>query len=341
MLALTHRPGSPASPTTGGNLRLMEWWNGFTGWLSSSSGAYVVSDLVLPAVAIIVAGLLAAWIASSAVKRLLAKHDRELKISAIASLIDAAEQASVWNSLTPQEQILADRATGQADIQVRLLPIKGADVAANWAAHALAEMKRHSATFGYQVEPAVFEFRDRLIEWQQRPGRAKRVFQSDLERWESEDASSESELLAQQDAWVAQQHHAQYSAPSSSSSTSAAASAAAQSSSPFDRPNATTASPMASSPMASSPAASARPDYTDVPTQATPIAPSAPLPPTHEPRPTVQQVASGTGSRGLAGRTQSPTFSDLETTTDPGEARAAGEIPPPVHAFPPRAGSSD
>ncbi len=291
-------------------MRHMEWWNGFVRWLSSTDGEYVVSQLVLPALAIIVAGLLAAWIARSSVKRLLAKHDRELKISAIASLIDAAEQASVWNSLTPQEQILSDRATGQADIQVRLLPIKGADVAANWAAHALAEMKRNSATFGYVVEPAVFEFRDRLIEWQQKPGRAKRVFQSDLERWAVEDSSTERELLAQQDAWVAQQHHSQYGAT----------------------PGTTTSS---------STSAPAQQAY--APAQTVVMAPAAPLPPTHEPRPTVQQVASGSGTRGVAptsseSMTTSP-LGDLELTTDPGEARAAGEIPPPVHAFPPRAGS--
>jgi len=290
-------------------VRLMEWWNGFVRWLTSTGGEYVVSQLVLPALAIIVAGLLAAWIARSSIKRLLAKHDRELKISAIASLIDAAEQASVWNSLTPQEQILSDRATGQADIQVRLLPIKGADVAANWAAHALAEMKRNSATFGYVVEPAVFEFRDRLIEWQQKPGRAKRVFQSDLERWAVEDSSTERDLLAQQDAWVAQQHHSQFSA---------------------------------TPPAANAGSASAQQTY--APAQSVVMAPAAPLPPTHEPRPTVQQVASGTGTRGVAPGGETLTTSplgDLELTTDPGEARAAGEIPPPVHAFPPRGGSEN
>ncbi|MGA1838394.1 hypothetical protein VD659_15850 [Herbiconiux sp. 11R-BC] len=279
----------------------MEWWNSFVSWLSSTDGRFVVSGIVVPLVAIIVAGLVAAWIASGSIKRLLAKHDRELKIAAIASLIDAAEQASVWNSLTPQEQILSDRATGQSDIQVRLLPIKGADVAANWAAHALAEMKRNSATFGYQVEPAVFEFRDRLIEWQQRPGRAKRVFEADLARWSAEDASSERELLAQQDAWVAQQHHAQYAAP-------------------------------ATPPV---PEQQPAPAYASTAV----LTPAAPLPPTHEPRPTVQQVASGTGTRGVAPGA-SP-IGELEYTTDPGEARAAGEMPPPVNAFPPRSSGTE
>jgi hypothetical protein len=191
----------------------MEWWNNFADWFSSSDGRFVVSGIVLPAVTIIVAALLGAWIASSSIKRLLAKHDRELKVAAIASLVDAAQQASVWNSLTPQEQIMSDRAVGQADIQIRLLPIKGSAVAADWAAHSLADMRRNSATFGYQVEPAVIEFRDRLIEWQDRPGRSRKTFQADLDRWSVEDEDAEKQLARQQEDWVAQQHHQQYARP--------------------------------------------------------------------------------------------------------------------------------
>ena len=106
---------------------------------------------------------------------------------------------------------MADRAVGQADIQLRLLPIKGSAVVANWAAHQLAELKRTSATFGYQLEPALLEFRDRLIEWQHRPARARKVFLSDLDRWKAASTTSEKNLLAEQDAWAAQQHHDQHS----------------------------------------------------------------------------------------------------------------------------------
>jgi hypothetical protein len=279
----------------------MDWWNDLARWFSSTDGEYVVSSLVLPAAAIIVAGLLAAWIARSAVKRLLTQHDRQLKVSAIAALVDAAEQASVWNSLSPQEQILSDRATGQADIQVRLLPIKGSDIAANWAARGLAEMKRESATFGYRVEPAVIEFRDRLIEWQQRPGRAKRLFQTDLERWAAADSTTEGELNAQQDAWVAQQHHDQFSRPGGDAQKAGASPVSSSVDGGGLRPADNRAAHQ-SSPSATAPTASGRPDYADVPTQATPISPSRPLAPIHDPRPIVQQVASGTGSRGLAPR---------------------------------------
>ena len=191
----------------------MQWWNDFVDWLNSSAAQPAVFNAAVLAIAVIVSGLLAAWIARGALRGLLSRTDRQQKASAIAALVDAATEASVWNSLTPAEQVLSDRAVGQADILVRLLPIKGAGIAATWAGHQLAEMKRASATFGYQLDPAIAEFRDRLIEWQNKPGRARRIFQGDLERWRFESADPGTTVLAQQDAWVAQQHHEQYATP--------------------------------------------------------------------------------------------------------------------------------
>ncbi|MGX5694719.1 hypothetical protein ACWKWP_00830 [Agromyces soli] len=188
----------------------MQWWNDFISWLDSTASRPTVFSAVVLFVAVLAAGLLAAWIASAAVRRVVAQRDRELKTAAIAALVDAATEASVWNSLTPQEQVLADRAVGQADILVRTLPIRGSDVAANWAAHQLHELKRASATFGYQLDPAVVEFRDRLLDWQRRPSRAKRQFQNDLERWRAQRQEPEQSAVEAQDAWVAEQHHERY-----------------------------------------------------------------------------------------------------------------------------------
>jgi hypothetical protein len=192
----------------------MQWWNEFVDWFTSSDTRPVLFSAAVIFVAIIVAALLSAWIAKGALKGLLSRTDREQKASAIAALVDAATEASVWNSLTPQEQVMSDRAVGQADILVRLLPIKGAGAAANWASHQLAEMKRNSATFGYQLDPAIAEFRDRLIEWQNSPSRARKIFQNDLERWRFETASPEQTLVAEQDSRVANQHHEQYASAS-------------------------------------------------------------------------------------------------------------------------------
>ncbi|TFD78693.1 hypothetical protein E3T54_06130 [Cryobacterium sp. Sr8] len=185
----------------------MEWWNNFVSWLTAISNQPVIFGAVVLVVALIVASVLAAWISRGAVRGLLDQRDRELKAAVISTLVDAAADASVWNSLTAQEQVMSDRAVGHADIQLRLLPIRGAGIAANWAAHQLADLKRTSATFGYQLEPAVAEFRDRLVDWQNKPSRARKIFQGDLDRWKLQDTSSEKSLLAERDAWVAQQHH--------------------------------------------------------------------------------------------------------------------------------------
>lgn len=188
----------------------MQWFNDFTDWFTSADARPVIFGAVVLLVAIIVSGLFSSWIARGAIRGLLARTEREQKASAIAALVDVATESSVWNSLTPQEQVLSDRAVGQADTLVRLLPIRGAGIAANWAGHQLAEMKRNSATFGYQLDPAIAEFRERLIDWQNKPGRARRIFQSDLDRWRFENTDTERTLIAQQDAWVAQQHHEQF-----------------------------------------------------------------------------------------------------------------------------------
>ncbi|SFH68823.1 hypothetical protein [Cryobacterium levicorallinum] len=193
----------------------MEWWNSFVTWLTDVSTEPVVFSAIVFIGAIVIASVLAALISRGAVKRLLTQRDREIKVAAIASLVDAATEASVWNSLTPQEQVMSERAVGQADIQVRLLPIRGSGIAANWAAHELYELKRTSATFGYQLEPALVEFRDRLVEWQNKPGRARKIFQGDLDRWKAQNSGAEKNLLAEQEAWVAQQHHDQHSAAES------------------------------------------------------------------------------------------------------------------------------
>lgn len=214
----------------------MQWWNDFVDWLLSPAARPAVFSAVVLAVAVVLSGLISAWIARGALKGLLSRTDRQQKASAIAALVDAATEASVWNSLTPAEQVLSDRAVGQADIMVRLLPIRGAGVAANWAGHQLAEMKRASATFGYQLDPAIAEFRDRLIEWQNNPRRARKIFQGDLERWRFESTDGEQGLLAQQDAWVAQQHHEQFAAPAAAAPAAPVPAAAPAATSPIEDP---------------------------------------------------------------------------------------------------------
>jgi len=193
----------------------MQWWSEFISWLTSSAARPTVLAVIMLFMAVLTAGLLAAWIASAAIRRVVAQRDREAKTAAIAALVDAATEASVWNSLTAQEQVLADRVVGQADMVVRLLPIRGSDVAANWAAHQLHELKRASATFGYQLDPAVVEFRDRLLEWERHPSRTRKQFQNDLVRWRTQRQEPEQAALDAQDAWIAEQHRERYQSAAS------------------------------------------------------------------------------------------------------------------------------
>jgi hypothetical protein len=188
----------------------MQWWNDFISWLASSAARPTVYVGIVLFVAMLASGLLASWIASAAIRRIVAQRDREARTAGIAALVDAATEASVWNSLTPQEQVLADRAVGQADITVRLLPVRGSDVVANWAAHQLHDLKRASATFGYQLDPAVVEFRERLLQWQRHPSRTRKQFQDDLVRWRTQRQEPEQVAVEAQEAWVADQHRDRY-----------------------------------------------------------------------------------------------------------------------------------
>ena len=188
----------------------MNWLNDIQDFFSSNANSATILVLAFFLIGVVVALILGGAIASKVSSRHIKANEDQAKAAVIASLIDVATEASVWNALSPQEQILSDRAVGQIDIRVRLLNIKGAGIAADWATHQLGEMKRNSATFGYQLDPAVTEFRDRLLLWLHSPNKANKIFLSDLERWAYQSVAPEAKVAAAQDAWVAQQYEQSY-----------------------------------------------------------------------------------------------------------------------------------
>jgi hypothetical protein len=167
----------------------MGWWNDFVSWLNSASGSRILVSAILPLLAIIVAALIAAAIASAASRRVLAHQDRELKGAAIIALIVVGRKASIWTSLGADEKQHIDSLMSEADIRVRLLPVNGASAAADWAAHQLSDMKKNSASFSFQAEQTFVDYRDRLLDWQNKPNRAKKLFISDLSQWRYENES--------------------------------------------------------------------------------------------------------------------------------------------------------
>lgn len=183
----------------------MQWWNDLVSFLSSPDGQTVITSAVIPFIAILVAGFIAAAIGRGSTKRLLTLNDRENRIAAVATMIGAARRASVWNTLPLPEQQHADHVASEADVRVRLLAVPGSGLAADWANHEIQAMKKNSVSFSFQAEQSLIEFRDRMVTWQAKPGRARKLFKADLETWAYDDAQNKSDIVSQQQAWAAAQ----------------------------------------------------------------------------------------------------------------------------------------
>src|SRR4051812_4886306 len=166
----------------------MQWWDDVLSWLGTNDGRLLLLGGVVPFVAIVVSGVLAAAIARGSIRRLLARRDREAKSAALRLLLDAARQASVGSSSSTGERIHLERAIAEADLALRLLPVPGARSAADWAAHEIERFRRASVTFSLGFDQELAAFRDRLLEWHRRPRRARKSFDQDLAGWRAEQA---------------------------------------------------------------------------------------------------------------------------------------------------------
>ncbi|MFC5502006.1 hypothetical protein ACFPJ4_07100 [Lysinimonas soli] len=185
----------------------MQPWNDLLDWIRSDSGWRIISTAIIPFVAIVVAGFVAAGIGRGTTKRVIAQRDHETRSAAVAALIAAGHGAASWHSQSPASREHAERLASQADVTVRLLPIAGASLAADWATHQLAEMRTNSVSYSYQAEQTLEEYRDRLVEWLHRPSRAKKLFAADVERWQYAESAVDPVVLEQQ-RWAEEQYSA-------------------------------------------------------------------------------------------------------------------------------------
>ena len=163
----------------------MDWGNSFLLWLSSEEGWRVLSGAIIPATAIIVAGVVAALIGRASTRRLIALHHRDALAGALSGFLLAGRRAAEWHALSDVERAQVDHLVAEAETRIRLLPL---------AAHELAAMKRDSAGFRFQAQQTLGDYRDRLVAWSEKPRHAKKLFGPDLERWrfEAEDEPSAS-----------------------------------------------------------------------------------------------------------------------------------------------------
>lgn len=244
----------------------MVWWNDFVDWFYSDNGQRVLVSAVIPFLAIVVAGVAAALIGRGATKRLVAQRDHETRAAAVSALISAGQNAARWHSQSPAAREHAEHLANDADVMVRLLPIAGANHAADWASHQLADMRVNSVSYSYQADQTLADYRERLVMWLHRPRRGRKLFAADLERWRYEDQATDPVVLEQQQ-WAEDQftaatdqtvpHEPLLEPTASPAAESAAAPAvAAASAEVTDR----YASPLAPSPVAApAPAADASP----------------------------------------------------------------------------------
>ncbi len=164
----------------------MTWGNDVVQWWASDEGWRVLTGAVIPGLAILFAGVIAALIARGSTKRLLKHHDRDALSSAVGAFVLAGRTAAEWHDHDETQRRHVERLISEAETRLRLLPIPGAALAANWATHQLESMKGHSSGFRFQAQQTLGDYRDALIAWSQKPRSAKKLFGSDLERWRYE-----------------------------------------------------------------------------------------------------------------------------------------------------------
>ncbi|TBN57147.1 hypothetical protein EYE40_06875 [Glaciihabitans arcticus] len=203
----------------------MQIWNDFVTWFYSDEGWRVVSTAILPFLSIIIATLIAVWISRSAINRILGRADRSDRTAAIGAIVEVARNSAQWSNLPPATRDHLEAQANAATIRLRLLPTNGASAAADWAEHQLPVIRSNSADFSVQSEQNYLEFRDRLIEWQQKPSRARKLFAADLEQFRYEESPVDADLVEKQRAWAAEQAASEQSAAETSSAERADAAA--------------------------------------------------------------------------------------------------------------------
>jgi hypothetical protein len=166
----------------------MNWGNEFLAWLSSDDGWRVMSGAVIPAAAILTAGIIAAIIGRSSTKRLVDHFRRDALASVLSGFLVAGRKAARWSTLNDVERAQVEHLAAECETRIRLLPVAGSALAASWASHQLESMKRDSSGFTFHAQQTLSEYRDTLIAWSEKPRSAKKLFAADLERWSLESA---------------------------------------------------------------------------------------------------------------------------------------------------------
>jgi len=184
---------------------IQQWWHTLVAWLTSPEGQQILTTVALPFAAILAAGLLAVLIARASSTRLMRHRDNAEKAAAIAGLLAVCRRATVWTSLSSAERDHLEYQITESTVRLRLLPIGGADLAAEWSQHMVAAIKRNSAALIDEAERGLTDLENGLILWYRRPGAAKKQFRNELPYLRLDTKALDQELVARQKQWQAQQ----------------------------------------------------------------------------------------------------------------------------------------
>ena len=164
----------------------MTWGNDFLAWWASDDGWRVLTGAVIPALAILTAGVIAALVGRGATRRLIALHRQDALTAAISGFMLAGRKSAQWHDLRDIERAQLEHLAAESETRIRLLPIAGSALAASWASHQLESMKRDSSGYRFQAQQTLAEYRDRLVSWSEKPRSAKKLFGAGLDRWSFE-----------------------------------------------------------------------------------------------------------------------------------------------------------
>jgi len=184
---------------------IIDWWQAFVRWLNTAGAQELLTTVVLPFVAILTAGLLAVLIARASSTRLMHHRDKSEKAAAIAGLLAVCRRVTIWTSLSSAERDHLDYQITESTVRLRLLPIAGADLAAEWSQSMISTIKRNSAALIDEAERGLTDLENGLILWYRRPALAKKQFKNELPYLRNDITSLDHDLIARQKQWQATQ----------------------------------------------------------------------------------------------------------------------------------------
>lgn len=151
-------------------------WTDLIAWFQSAAGTRLVDGAIVPFVAIVVAGLVAGLIARGAVRAAVVRSQRESTTAVVVAVAEAARRAATAPDRPALEHAADEQFTAEAELRLRLLPVFGAELAADWTASAIAGLRSTAGRDGGAVGADLDALRDRLIRWLRAPKQARRLF---------------------------------------------------------------------------------------------------------------------------------------------------------------------